>query len=293
MTTQNRSHRLARPVRRKGVMVATLAAALLIVSAALAAEPTVLLGNADPFAVLAGETITNTGATTITGSVGLDPGTATPGFGPGVDNVTIIDGTLEVDNGTALAAKAALVTAYDDAAGRPITATIATELGGATLVGGVYDSASTTFEISGTLTLDGENDPNAVWIFDMDSSLLATGSADVVFIRAAQACNVFWRVGSSATIEPGADFSGNILALTSIFVQTGATIHGRALARNGEVTMDTNTITRAVCLPDGGVDTGGGSTSGTEDAHLFILAGGLFAAAIGVLAMRRRASRSN
>jgi hypothetical protein len=207
--------------------------------------------------------------------------------------VTIIDGTLEVDNGTALAAKAALVTAYDDAAGRPITATIATELGGATLVGGVYDSASTTFEISGTLTLDGENDPNAVWIFDMDSTLLATGSANVVFIRAAQACNVFWRVGSSATIEPGADFSGNILALTSIALQTGATVHGRALARNGEVTMDTNTITRAVCLPAVGPGTGGGSTSGTEDAYLFILAGGLFAAAIGVLAMRRRASRSN
>ncbi len=289
VTTQNRGHR----IRRRGVTIATLAAALLLVGTALAAEPTVLLGNADPFAVLAGETITNEGATTITGSVGLDPGTAVTGFGPGANNVTINDGTLEVDNGVALAAKAALVTAYDDAAGRSITDTIPTELAGATLVGGVYNSESTTFELSGTLTLDGENDPDTVWIFDMDDSLLATGSADFVFIRAAQACNVFWRVGSSATIEAGADFSGTIMALTTITLGTGATLHGRALARNGEVTMLTNTITRAVCLPDEGVGTGGGSTSGIEDAHLFIFAGGLFAAAIGVLATRRRASRSD
>lgn len=294
VTTQNRSHRSSRPVRGKGVMVATLAAALLIVSAALAAEPTVLLGNADPFAVLAGETITNTGATTINGNVGLHPGSAVAGFGPGADEVTLVPpSVLHVANPTALDAKAALVTAYNDAAGRDATATIPTELGGSTLTGGVYDSLSTTFQITGTLTLDGENDPNAVWIFDMNDTLLATGSSNVVFIRAAQACNVFWRVGSSATIEPGANFSGNILALTSIALQTGATIHGRALARNGSVTMDTNTITRAVCLPAVGPGTGGGSTSGTEDAHLFIIAGGLFAAAIGVLAMRRRASRSN
>ncbi len=127
----------------------------------------------------------------------------------------------------------------------------------------------------------------------MGSTLLAKGTSNIVFIRGAQACNVFWQVGSSATIEPAATFSGNILALTSIALQTGATVHGRAFARNGEVTMDSNTITRAVCRPDGGVSTGGGSTSGIEDAHLFILAGGLFAAAIGVLATRRRAFRSD
>ncbi|HAX81666.1 MAG TPA: hypothetical protein DCY40_03740 [Actinobacteria bacterium] len=275
-------------------MVATLAAALLIVSAALAAEPTVPLGNADPFAVLAGETITNTGATTITGDVGLHPGPAVAGFGPGADQVTLVPpSALHVADAVALAAKNALVTAYNDAAGRDVTATIATELGGATLPGGVYNSDAGTFQITGTLTLDGENDPNAVWIFQMESTLLATGSSNVAFIRAADACNVFWQVGSSAVIEPGATFSGNILALTSISLQTGATLYGRALARNGSVTMDTNTITRAVCLPDVGPGTGGGSTSGTEDAHLFILAGGLFAVAIGVLAMRRRASRSN
>ncbi len=282
-----------RPVRHTGVMVATLAAALLIMTAALAVEPPVLLGNADPFAVLAGETITNTGSTTITGSVGLDPGTAVTGFGPGADNVTILDGSLHVDNVTAENAKSALVTAYNSAAGRATTGTIATELGGATLVGGVYDSDDGTFEITGTLTLDGENDPDTVWIFQMESTLLAKGTSDIVFIRGAQACNVFWQVGSSATLEPAATFSGNILALTSIVLQTGATVEGRVLARNGEVTKDANTITRAVCAPDGGVGTGGGSTSGTEDPHLFIIAGGLFAAAIGVLAWRRRALRSN
>jgi len=280
-------------MRRTGVMVATLAAAFLVVTAALAAEPKVLLGNADPFAVLAGETITNTGATTITGSVGLDPGTATAGFGPGADNVTILDGALHVDNLTAEGAKAALVTAYNDAAGRSVTSTIATELGGSTLTGGVYDSESGTFEITGTLTLDGENDPDTVWIFQMGSTLLATGTSNVVFVRGAQACNVYWQVGSSATIEPAATFSGNILALTSIALQTGATVHGRAFARNGEVTMDANTITRSVCAPANGVGTGGGSTAGLEESQLFILAGILFAAALGFLAFRRRMSPSD
>jgi hypothetical protein len=269
-------------------MASIVAIAVLMVTSALAAEAPILLGTTEPFAVLAGETITNTGPTTITGNVGLDPGTATPGFA----SVTLVGAsTLEVDNAVALDAKNALVTAYNDAAGRGPATQIATELGGQVLTGGVYDSAAGTFEITGTLTLDAQDDPDTVWVFQMESSLVTASASSVSLINGAQACNVFWQVGSSATLGTTTTFVGTIMALTSIFLETGATIQGRALARNGEVTMDTNTITRAACLPAGPVDTGGGSTSGFENAPLVILGAALLAAAVGVLTLRRRIPR--
>jgi len=246
-------------------------------------ESQVGLGTADDFAVLAGETITNTGPTTINGDVGLDPGTATPGFG----SVTL-NGDLHVDDVVAEQAKADLVTAYNDAAGRGPATTVATELGGQTLTGGVYDSESTTFGITGTLTLDAQDDPDAVFIFQMGTTLITESASSVNLIRGAQACNVFWQVGSSATLKTASTFRGTILALTSITLETGATIEGRALARNGSVTMDTNTITRAVCIPEGGVDTGGGSTSGAHNMILLLGGISLLAVAAGVFGVRRR-----
>lgn len=211
-------------------------------TAAHAQQAPVGLGTADSFAVLAGTTITNTGPTTITGDVGLHPGDSVTGF----DDVTL-SGELHVTDAVAEQAKVDLVTAYDDTAGRGPVSTVATELGGQTLVGGVYDSAAGTFGITGTLTLDAEGDPDTVWVFQAASTLITASNSSVNLINGADACNVYWQVGSSATLGTGSEFVGTILALQSITLTTEATVEGRVLARNGAVTMDTNTITNAAC----------------------------------------------
>ncbi len=229
-------------VQKVPIIVLTTLLVLFAFGPALQAQESVGLGTADDFAVLSGESITNTGPTTITGDVGIHPGTSVTGF----DSVTL-DGELHETDAVAEQAKVDLVTAYDNAAGQPVTATIPTELGGQTLTAGVYDSAAGTFGITGTLTLDAQGDPNAVFIFQMASTLDTASASSVSLINGAQACNVFWQVGSSATLGTNSSLMGNILALTSITLTTGATVEGRVLARNGAVTLDTNTITRAVC----------------------------------------------
>jgi hypothetical protein len=229
------------------------------------AQAPVGLGTDGSFAVLAGSTVTNTGPSVISGSVGLDPGSAVTGFPPGI----VLAGTTQVANGVALQAKSDLVTAYNDAAGRSSTATVSGDLAGRTLTSGVYTSAS-SLGLSGALTLDAQGDPNAVFVFQAGSTLIVGSSSQVNLIGGAQACNVYWQVGSSATIGTGAAFVGNILALTSISMTTGATLQGRALARNGAVTLDTNTITRPLCTggssstsTPGTTTTGGSPTTGT------------------------------
>ncbi len=235
-----------------------MAGSLIAVPLALSAQAPVGMGTAGNFAVLAGSAVTNTGPSVISGSLGLSPGSAVSGFPPGI----VIAGTTEVADGVALQAKNDLVTAYNDAAGRSSTATISGDLAGRTLTSGVY-TASSSLGLSGQLTLNGQGNPNAVFIFQAHSSLIVGSGADVVLIGAAQACNVYWQVGSSATIGTSAAFVGNILALTSVTMTTGATLQGSALARNGAVTLDTNTITRAVCAaPSGGSTTTTGTTSG-------------------------------
>jgi uncharacterized repeat protein (TIGR01451 family) len=199
------------------------------------------LGTATSFAVLAGSGITNTGPTTITGDVGTFPTTTETGFG----SVTLI-GTNHAGDAVTQGAKTDLTTAYNDAAGRGPTIPVSGDIGGQTLVPGVYNSAS-SLGITGTLTLDAEGDPDAVFIFQMVSTLVTASGSNVNLINGAQACNVFWQVGSSATLGTGSAFRGNILALTSITATTGATVEGRLLARNGAVTLDTNTITISVC----------------------------------------------
>ncbi len=154
---------------------------------------------------------------------------------------------LHATDAVAAQAKVDLVTAYNDAAGRTPVTTVATELGGQTLTAGVYNSASGTFQITGTLTLDAQGNPNATFIFQMASTLVTASASSVNVINGGTACNVYWQVGSSATLGTASTFRGTIMALTSISLTTGATIEGRALARNGAVTMDTNTITQAAC----------------------------------------------
>jgi hypothetical protein len=231
--------------------------------ASTAQAASVALGTADSFAVLGGSTVTNTGPSVISGDLGLSPGTAVTGFPPGTVNA----GTIHATDAVAGQAQSDLVTAYNDAAGRPSTATISADLAGRTLTPGVYTSAS-SLGLSGDLTLDAQGDPNAVFVFQAGSTLTTGSASRVLLIGGAQPCNVFWQVGSSATIGTSSAFVGNILALTSISLTTSATLNGRALARNGAVTLDTNTITKSTCAapattpPAAAPGAGGGPTGG-------------------------------
>jgi hypothetical protein len=221
-----------------------------IPSVVKAAEPTVNLGTASTYAVLAGSTITNTGPTTITGTAGGDIGLH-PGDDPTIETFpgqveVTTNGAIHLFDAAAEQAKADLLIAYNDAAGRDTTETITGDLAGRTLTPGVYTSAS-SIGLTGTLILDGGGDPNAVFIFQAGSTLtLGTGS-QVVLINDAQPCKVFWQVGSSATLGTGTNFVGHVLAMESITDTTGATIRGQLLAINGAVTLDTNTIINDLC----------------------------------------------
>jgi hypothetical protein len=228
--------------------------------ASTAQAASVPLGTADSFAVLAGSTVTNTGPSDIGGDLGVSPGTAVTGFPPG----TVTVGTIHAADAVALQAEDDLAIAYNDAAGRSSTATISADLAGRTLPPGVYTSAS-SLGLSGDLTLDARGDPNALFVFQAGSTLTAGSASRVLLIGGAQACNVFWQVGSSATIGTSSAFAGNVLALTSISMTTGATLQGRALARKGAVTLDTNTVTKAVCATPTSGTPGSGSTNGAPD----------------------------
>ena len=208
-----------------------------------AAEAPVGLGTAGSFAVLAGSTVTNTGPTVISGELGVSPGTAVVGFPPGIVN----NGTIHAGDAVAAQAQLDLTTAYDDAAGRAVTANVAADLSGQTFVSGVYRSPTLGLGVNGTVTLDAQGDPNAVFIFQAGSTLI-TGSASVVsLVNGADPCNVFWQVGSSATLGTNSVFVGTVMALASVTAETGATVAGRLLARNGAVTLDDNRITTSNC----------------------------------------------
>jgi hypothetical protein len=220
-------------MRRPLISVGLAALVLLIWPASALANTLVPLGTAGNYAVIAGTTITNTGPTWITGQVALSPGTAVTGFPPGVS------GHQDVANAAAGQAKVDLTTAYNNAAGQTPFTTLSGDLGGLTLVAGTY---RTTGGLTGTLTLDGQGSSAGVWIFQQPSTLITATSSRVSLINGAQPCDVFWQVGSSATIAVSTTFVGNIMALTSIALQTGATLNGRAMAQNGAVTLDTNRI---------------------------------------------------
>ena len=212
-------------------------------SAASAAQPPVNLGTTSGFAVLAGSTVTNTGPSSISGDLGLYPGTAVTGFPPG----KLTSGTVYVaPSGAAKQAQADLKTAYNDAAGRTPATVVTADLGGQTLAPGVY-KASSSLGLTGTVTLDGQNNLGSVFVFEAGSTLITATSSTVRLINGAQACNVFWQVGSSATLGTTTTFVGSVLALTSATLDTGAVVDGRVLARNGAVTLDDNTITSPTC----------------------------------------------
>jgi hypothetical protein len=224
---------------------------------AAAAQPTVGLGTASAFAVLAGSTVTNTGPTVVNGDIGVSPGTAITGFPPGTGT-----GTIHSADAVAGQAQSDTTTAYNDAASRTPAVTVSGDLGGLTLTSGVYKSGS-SLGLTGDVTLDAQGDSSAVFIFQAGSTLTTASSSRVVLANGADACNVFWQIGSSATLGTNSSFKGTILALTSITLTTGVTVDGRALARNGAVTMDTNTVTNGNCASVPAGSTPGDTTPGS------------------------------
>ncbi|MFO0786855.1 MAG: ice-binding family protein [Phycisphaerales bacterium] len=202
------------------------------------------LGTAQSFGVLAGSTVTNTGLTSVSGNVGVWPGTAITGFPPGV----VTNGTFHASDAVAQTAQADALSAFNALASMaPTTVLTGTDLGGLTLTPGVYFFASSAF-LTGTLRLDAQGNPNALFVFQMGSTLISASNSSVLTINAADDCNVYWQVGSSATLGTDSAFQGNILANASITMNTRASlIGGRALALNGAVTLDSNII-EAGCL---------------------------------------------
>ena len=224
------------------VLVMAIVVIIAMQAVAGAAVAPVGLGTAGSFGVLAGTTVTNTGASTIDGDLGVYPGSAVTGFPPG-----IVSGTQHVTDGVAQGAESDLTTAYNDAAGRTPATSVSGSIGaGQTLDPGVYNATS-SLDVGGALTLDAHGNPDAVFIFQVGSTLITDSASQIVLTNGAQACNVFWQVGSSATLGTHSDFQGSILALQSISVTTGDTITGRALARNGAVTLDDDVITVPAC----------------------------------------------
>jgi ice-binding like protein len=221
-------------MRRPVLSVGLAALVVLIWPATAFAATDPGLGTAGNFAVLAGTTVTNTGPTWITGQLGVSPGAAVTGFPPGKS------GVQHKADAVALTAKTNLTAAFTNAAAQPCPGGnnfTGVNLGGKTLVPGVY-CQTTAPSLVGTLTLNG----SGIYIFQIGSTLITGTGARVHLIGGAQPCQIFWVVGSSATIAVSSTFVGNIMALTSIAMQTGATLNGRALARNGAVTLDTNRI---------------------------------------------------
>jgi len=226
---------------RRSILSLGLAALVILAWPASALAATLVpLGTAGNYAVLASATVTNTGPSWITGQIGLSPGTSVTGFPPGTS------GHQDIANSAALQAKIDLTAAYNNAAGQTPFTTLSGDLGGRTLVAGTYRS---TGGLTGTLVLDGGGITTGVWIFQMPSTLITASSSRVSLINGAQPCDVFWQVGSSATLGTATTFVGNILANTSITMTTGATLNGRALAGaiapSGAVTLDTNRIIQA------------------------------------------------
>jgi hypothetical protein len=238
------------PLRTRATLLAAAAvfaglASALLAGSALAAPAKVGLGTAESFSVLAGSTVTNTGPTTMFGDLGLSPGSSVTG----APNVL---GATHVDDAVAIGAKNSLTTAYNDAASRPTDGSAGTDLTGQTFTPGVRTASSSLLLSSGAVTLDAQGDPNAVFIFQIGTTLTTGSNTSVSLINGAQACNVFWQVGSSATLGTGTRFVGTVMAAATITANTAATIHGRLLAQSGAVNLDTNTITNSNCAAEGG-----------------------------------------
>jgi type VI secretion system secreted protein VgrG len=241
------------------VVTLVFAAVLSLPSRAGAAEDPILLGTASDYSVLAGSTVTNTGPTTLGESLGLHPGSATPGFPPG-----LVGGARHVADAKARQAKTDLKNAWNDAGSRATTTGVAGDLVGRTLLPGVYTSSG-PLAVSGALTLNALGNPRSVFIFRIAKTLITASASRVLMTNGAQACNVWWQVGSSATLGTHSSFIGTVMAMASVTVTTGVRVEGRALARSGAVTLDTDTFVSPGCdLTTGSSAAGSSSASSTS-----------------------------
>ncbi len=239
------------------------------------AQTVVNLGTASTFAALAGTTVTSTGLTVLNGNLGTEPGAAITGFGPGV-----VNGTTYAGGAVAQQARIDVITAYNAVSGQTATTTGATAFATTTLTPGVYNAAA-SLSLSGIVTLDGNNQANPVFVFQMGSTLLAAGTTQVVLINGARAENVYWRVGSSATLDSAAVFAGTIFANTSITLGSGVSVDGRLFAINGALSLIGNTVSVPVsAIP--------------EPATTSLLVAGFFGLVIGArrFHQRRTAARA-
>lgn len=262
-------------------------AAILCGASILPAQTAPPLGTAESFAVLGSSTVTNTGPTVVTGSLGVSPGSAVTGFPPG----SVVNGFIHIADAVAADAQDSANSAYNDLAGQSCTQDLTgQDLGGLTLTSGVYCFSSSA-QLTGTLTLDAQGDPGAVFIFQIGSTLTTASGSSVEVINGGSLCDVFWQVGSSATLGTTTSFVGNILALASITLNTGASVQGRTLALTGAVDLDSNTVTATcagppICpavelapptLPDGSVGVAYSQTitaSGGTAPYTFMVTGG-------------------
>ncbi len=231
-----------------GIAACIVFTALLVAIPIAAKAAPVSLATAQPFVVLGGAGVTNTGPSVLNGDLGISPGTSLSGFGA----PAVVNGATHANDAVAAQAQADLTTGYDVAAGQPIPPgndLTGVDLGGLTLSPGAY-GYSTSAQLTGQLTLDAHGDPSAQFVFVIGSTLTTASASSVVLTNGASPCNVFWKIGSSATLGTGTAFEGNVMALTSISLNSGVTVLGRVLARSGAVTLINDVLTAPQCATE-------------------------------------------
>lgn len=268
---------MSSPIRpKRGLAGIILAFALMLFAVPAAVAAPVNLGTAGPFVVLGGAAVTNTEPSVLNGDLGVSPEGAITGFGL----PAVVNGTTHENDGVAAQAQADLTTAYDVAAAQevaPANDLTGTDLGNRKLSPGAYRYTSDAL-LTGALTLDAEGDPNARFVFLISSALTTESASSVLLVNGASPCNVYWQIGSSAFIGTTTAFQGNLMALTSISLKNGATVVGRMLARNGQVSLINNVLTAPNCAagssnpPGSGI---GGGTTGTGTTDSGTLATGI------------------
>jgi type VI secretion system secreted protein VgrG len=262
-------------------LVAAFAMAVLLYgSSTVLAGPS--LDSAQSFAVLGHETVTNTGPTTVYGNLGVTPGTSVTGFGPG----TVTGGTIHLNDAVAQQALADAAIAKTNLGLLGPGTLLGADLTGLTLTPGTYTVAAGTTNLVGTLTLDGLGDADALWVFQMPSTLITSSGSEVDVINTGSGAGVYWNVGSSATLGTGTMFAGNILAYASVTLNTDADILcGRAIALTGAVTLDTNKISNNNTAEDfgsGRLDFGSYGFSGGSGTTVVPVPGAILLGSIGV-----------
>jgi Ice-binding-like len=246
---------------KRGFAGVILAVALALAVPVAAQAAPVNLATVNPFVALAGTTVTNTGPSVLNGDLGVAPGTALTGFGL----PAVVNGATHANDAVAGQAQSDLTNAYNVAAGQPVSPAndlSGTDLGNRTLTAGAYRYTSSAL-LTGPLTLDAQGDPNAQFVFLIGAELTTESASSVVLINGASPCNVYWQVGSSATLGTTTAFEGNLMALTSISLNNGASVIGRVLARNGQISLINNVLTRPLCATETTTPPSGEPPNGT------------------------------